>query len=58
MAGFREFVTGEVLTAANVDDFLAKQAVMKFADAAARDAALGTAVVSPERAPRRDGRVA
>jgi hypothetical protein len=44
MAGFREFVTGEVLTAANVDDFLAKQAVMKFADAAARDAALGTAV--------------
>jgi hypothetical protein len=46
MAGFREFVTGEVLTAANVDDFLAKQAVMKFADAAARDAALGTAVAS------------
>jgi hypothetical protein len=44
MAGFREFVTGEVLTAANVDDFLAKQSVMKFADAAARDAALGTAV--------------
>jgi hypothetical protein len=44
MAGFREFVTGEVLTAANVDDFLAKQAVMKFADAAARDTALGTAV--------------
>jgi len=46
MAGFREFVTGEVLTAANVDDFLAKQAVMKFADAAARDSALGTAVAS------------
>jgi hypothetical protein len=44
MAGFREFVTGEVLTAANVNDFLAKQAVMKFADAAARDSALGTAV--------------
>jgi hypothetical protein len=44
VAGFREFVTGEVLTAGNVDDFLAKQAVMKFADAAARDAALGTAV--------------
>ena len=44
MAGFREFQTGEVLTAANVDDFLAKQAVMKFADAAARDTALGTAV--------------
>ena len=44
MAGFRDFQTGEVLTAANVNDFLAKQAVMKFADAAARDAALGTAV--------------
>src|SRR6056297_869583 len=44
MAGYREFVTGEVLTAANVDDFLAKQAVMKFADSAARDTALGTAV--------------
>ena len=44
MAGFREFVTGEVLTAGNVMDFLQKQAVMKFADAAARDAALGTAL--------------
>ena len=44
MAGFREFVTGEVLTAANVDDFLMKQSVQKYADAAARDAALGTAV--------------
>jgi hypothetical protein len=44
VAGYREFVTGEVLTAANVDDFLAKQSVMKFADAAARDTALGTAV--------------
>jgi hypothetical protein len=56
MAGFREFVTGEVLTAANVDDFLAKQAVMKFADAAARDSALGTAVVSPNAL--REGMVA
>jgi hypothetical protein len=56
MAGFREFVTGEVLTAANVNDFLAKQAVMKFADAAARDAALGTAVVSPNAL--REGMVA
>ena len=44
MAGFREFETGEVLTAANVDDFLMKQAVMKFADSSARDTALGTAV--------------
>ena len=44
MAGYREFQTGEVLTAANVDDFLAKQAVQKYADAAARDAALGATV--------------
>ena len=44
MAGFRNFQTGEVLTAANVNDFLMQQSVMKFADAAARDSALGTAV--------------
>jgi len=44
VAGFRDFQTGEVLTAANVNDFLAKQSVMKFADASARDTALGTAV--------------
>jgi hypothetical protein len=46
MAGFREFLTGEVLTAANVNDFLMKQSVMLFADGAARDSALGTAVAS------------
>lgn len=44
MAGFREFAAGEPLTAANVDGFLMKQSVMKFADAAARDSALGTTV--------------
>ena len=44
MAGYREFQTGEVLTAANVNDFLMQQSVMKFADATARDTALGTAV--------------
>jgi hypothetical protein len=37
-------VTGEVLTAANVNDFLMKQSVMVFADGAARDSALGTAI--------------
>ena len=40
MAGYRDFQTGEVLTAANVNGFLMEQSVMTFADAAARDAAL------------------
>ena len=44
MAGFREFLTGEVLTAANVNSFLMNQSVMVFADSAARDTALGTAI--------------
>jgi len=44
VAGYREFVTGEVLTAGNVNDFLMNQAVMVFADAAARNSALGTAI--------------
>lgn len=46
MAGYREFQTGEVLTAANVNDFLMNQSVMVFADSSARDTALGTAVAS------------
>ena len=45
MAGFRTFATGEVLTAANVNNFLMSQSVMRFADADARTAALGTDVV-------------
>ena len=40
MAGYREFLTGEVLTAANVNDFLMEQSVMTFADATARASAL------------------
>lgn len=44
MAGFRDFVTGEVLTAANVNNFLMKQSVMVFANDAARTAALGAEV--------------
>ena len=44
MAGFREFVTGEVLTSANVNNFLMKQSVMVFATTAARTAALGAEV--------------
>jgi hypothetical protein len=40
VAGYREFQTGEVLTAANVNGFLMNQAVMVFADASARTTAL------------------
>jgi len=40
VAGYREFQTGEVLTAANVNNFLMNQSVMVFADATARTAAL------------------
>lgn len=39
-AGWHDFVPGEVLTAANVQDYLQDQTVMKFASAAARTAAL------------------
>ena len=39
-AGFRTFVSGDVLTAAQVNDYLMTQAVMTFADATARDAAI------------------
>jgi hypothetical protein len=41
-AGWRDFVPGEVLTAANVQDYLQDQAVMVFASAAARTSALGS----------------
>ena len=40
MAGYREFLTGEVLSAANVNNFLMNQVVMVFADDSARTAAL------------------
>jgi hypothetical protein len=40
VAGYFEFTTGQVLTAAQVNDFLMEQAVMTFADAAARTTAL------------------
>lgn len=41
-AGWRDFVPGEVLTAANVQDYLQDQAVMVFASAAARTSALAS----------------
>ena len=40
MAGYHLFSTGEVLTAANVNDYVMKQTVMVFASAAARTTAL------------------
>ena len=43
-SGFRTFASGEVLTAANVNNYLMEQAVMSFADGTARDAA----ITSPE----------
>jgi hypothetical protein len=42
-AGAKLFVSGDVLTAAQVNTYLMDQAVMRFADAAARTAAFGGA---------------
>jgi hypothetical protein len=42
--GYKEFTTGDVLTAADANGYLASQVVMVFADAAART----TAIASPE----------
>ena len=42
-AGAKLFVSGDVLTAAQVNTYLMDQAVMVFASAAARDAAFGGA---------------
>ena len=39
-SGYRTFVSGEVLTAANLQGYLADQAVMVFANATARDSAI------------------
>ena len=39
-AGFKDFVAGDVLTAAQVDTYLMQQTVMTFASDAARDSAL------------------
>jgi len=42
-SGFRTFQSGEVLTAANVQNYLMDQSVMVFAGTAARSSAIGTA---------------
>ena len=38
--GFKDFAPGDILTAADVDDYLMRQMVMVFADASARTTAL------------------
>ena len=44
--GRKVFAAGDVLSAADVDGYLMDQAVMRFASAAARSSALGTAVAA------------
>jgi hypothetical protein len=43
--GFMDYTAGAVLTAAQVDDYLMRQTVMRFADATARNSALSGVVV-------------
>lgn len=43
-AGFKTWVAGEVLTAANLNSYIQQQTVMVFASSAARSAAIGTVV--------------
>lgn len=43
---FKDFTAGDILTAADVDNYLMRQSVMTFADAAARDAALVSGIVA------------
>ncbi len=42
--GYRVFNAGEVLSAANINNYLMRQSVMTFASSGARGSALGTAV--------------
>lgn len=41
-AGYHDFIAGEGLTAANLEDYCQNQSIMRFANAAARDSALTT----------------
>jgi hypothetical protein len=43
--GFLDFTDGNILTAAQVDDYLMRQSVMRFASVAARDSALSGVLV-------------
>jgi hypothetical protein len=55
--GWRSFTDGQVLTGAQVQQFLQDQAVMVFASNAARSSALGTAVSNGMMSYRVDGSV-
>ena len=43
--GFNDFTAGQVLTAAQVDDYLMRQMVMRFDDSAARTTALSGVLI-------------
>jgi len=51
---FKDFSAGDVLTAADVDNFLMRQTVMVFDDASARSTALGTLVTEGMVTYRKD----
>ena len=53
--GYKLFSTGEVLTAANVNNYLMKQTVMVFADAATRTTALSGVLTEGMLSYRTDG---
>lgn len=52
---FKDFAVGEVLTSADVDTYLMRQAVMVFDDNSARSSALGTLVTEGMITYRKDG---
>lgn len=56
-SGYRTFTAGAVLTAAQIQNYLQDQAVQVYASAAARTAALGTAVSTGMVSYRTDGTV-
>jgi len=54
---FKDFSVGEVLTSADVDEYLMRQTVMVFDDASARTSALGTLVAEGMVSYRKDSNI-
>ena len=54
---YKDFTVGQVLTSAEVDEYLMRQTVMVFDSAAERGTALGTALVEGMVTYRKDGDV-